>query len=144
MRSLVISIFLCACETRTITAEFERKIQVQKWDAFEDFWACPTQRSCFEWRGGEQYQACFWAVWRSYHHCEKTQIEIVRAHNKINRTCKDDPTRHGTRREKERQTEKELGRQHIAMARIRIGWSWGQRGMERSGCPITLDALTVI
>ena len=37
-----------------------------------------------------------------YHHCEKTQIEMVWAHNKISRTCKDDPTGHGIRREKER------------------------------------------
>ena len=47
---------------------------------------------------------------RSYHNCEKTQIEMVWAHNKINRTCKDDPTGHGTRREKDRQTEKKMGR----------------------------------
>ena len=32
---------------------------------------------------------------------------MVWAHIKINRTCKDDPTGHGTRKEKERQTEKE-------------------------------------
>ena len=35
------------------------------------------------------------------------------AYDKINGTCKDDPTGstgHGTRREKERKTEKELGR----------------------------------
>ena len=36
---------------------------------------------------------------------------MVWARNKINRTCKDDPTGHCTRREKERQTEKEMGRQ---------------------------------
>ena len=35
---------------------------------------------------------------------------MVRAHNKIKRTCKDDPTGHGTRREKETQAEKEMGR----------------------------------
>ena len=40
----------------------------------------------------------------------KTQIEMVWAHSKINTTCKYDPTGHGTRREKERQTEKEMGR----------------------------------
>ena len=35
---------------------------------------------------------------------------MVWAHNKINRTCNDGPTGHGTRREKERQTEKEMRR----------------------------------
>ena len=47
----------------------------------------------------EHYQACFWAIWRPDHHCEKTQIEMVWAHDKINKTCKDDPTGHGTRRD---------------------------------------------
>ena len=64
-----------------------------------------------------------------------------------NITCKDDPKGHG-RREKERQTEREMGRYNIRMDRIRVGGSpsqgWGQIGMEKSGCPIILDAPTVI
>ena len=56
--------------------------------------------------GEEHYEACYWAVWIPYHHSEKTQIEMIWAHNKINRTCKGDPTGHGTRREKERETGK--------------------------------------
>ena len=40
---------------------------------------------------------------------KKTQNEMIWAHNKINRTGKDDTTGHGARREKERQTEKEMG-----------------------------------
>ena len=35
---------------------------------------------------------------------------MVWAYNKIHTACKDDPTGHGTRRDKERQTEKEMGR----------------------------------
>ena len=46
---------------------------------------------------------------------------MVWAQNKINRTCKDDPTGHCTRREKERQTEKEMGRQHNEVDRIKVG-----------------------
>ena len=41
----------------------------------------------------------------TYNHCEK-KIEMVWAQDKINRTCKDDLTGHGSRREKERQTKK--------------------------------------
>ena len=37
-------------------------------------------------------------------------IEMVWATNKIYRTCKDGPTGHDTRRDMERQTEKEMGR----------------------------------
>ena len=47
--------------------------------------------------------------------------EFTWAQNKINRTCKDDPTGHCTRREKERQTEKEMGRQHNGVDRIKVG-----------------------
>ena len=36
-------------------------------------------------------------------------------------TRKDDPTGHCTRREKERQTEKEMGRQRNGMDRIKVG-----------------------
>ena len=46
---------------------------------------------------------------------------VVWAHNKINKTCKDDPTRHGTRREKQRQTEEEIRRQHSGMDTFKLG-----------------------
>ena len=39
---------------------------------------------------------------------------MVWAHNKINRICKDDPKRHGTRIEKERQTEIEILKDNIS------------------------------
>ena len=75
-------------------------------------------------------------------------MEMVWAHNKTNWTCKDRPTGYGKRREKGRQTEIEIGRWCIRIDRIRVGWSpskgWGQRGMEKSGCPIILDATTII
>ena len=57
----------------------------------------------------------------SCEHCNKTQIKMVGAHSKINRTCKDDPTRYGIRRDKERQTEKEMGRQHYGMDSLKLG-----------------------
>ena len=56
----------------------------------------------------------------SSHHCEETQTEMVWAQNKINRTFKDDPTGHCARREKERQTEEEMGRQRNGMDRIQV------------------------
>ena len=48
--------------------------------------------------------------------------EMVWAHNKINRTCIDDPTGHGSRTEIEKQTGKETGRyKNIRTDRIRVG-----------------------
>ena len=89
-----------------VNALLERKLKVQKWDAPEDFWASHTEIM----------------LRRSYHHYEKTQIEMVWAHDKVNRTCKDDPTGHDTRRERERQTEKEMGRQHTDRKGRDQGW----------------------
>ena len=42
MRLLVISIFLCASKTWTLTAELERKIQATEKYASKDFWASPA------------------------------------------------------------------------------------------------------
>ena len=72
MRSLVISIFLYACETWTLTEELERKIQTTDMECFRRLLG-----SCYEWRSEEHCQTCYWVVWRPYHHCEKTQIEMV-------------------------------------------------------------------
>ena len=45
---------------------------------------------------------------------------MVWVRNNVNRTCKDDPTGHCTRREKERQTEKEMGRQSNGIDRTAL------------------------
>ena len=48
MHSLVISIFLYTCETWTLTAEFEKKIQAAEMRCFQrHFWHL-LQRSCYE------------------------------------------------------------------------------------------------
>ena len=48
----------------------------------------PLQRSCYKWGSGEQNQTSHCALWRSSHHCEETQTEMVWAQNKINRISK--------------------------------------------------------
>ena len=50
----------------------------------------------------------------------KCKLRWLWARYKINRTCKDDPTGHGTRMKKERQTEKEIGRQYIGMDGFKV------------------------
>ena len=61
---------------------------------------------------------------------------MVWVHDKINRSCKDDPIGHGTRREKERQTEKRDGKIISEWTGLGLGEAlrkagWGQRGMEK-------------
>ena len=48
-------------------------------------------------------------------HSKTTQTEMVRARNKIFRACQDNHAGHNARREKTRQTEKEMGGQHPGM-----------------------------
>ena len=66
-------------------------------------------------RGAKQNSASHWAPRRPLDHSKKTQTEMVRARNKIFRACQDNPAGHSARREKTRQTEKEMGGQHPGM-----------------------------
>ena len=65
--------------------------------------------------GAKQNSASHWAPRRPLGHNKATQTEMVRARNKIYRACQDNPAGHSARREKKRQTEKEMGRQHPGM-----------------------------
>ena len=135
------------CLVTAVNSSTPRPAPLKKWrnSLFPTSLGHLLQRSRYKWESREQNQTSHRALWRSSHHCEET--EMVWAQNKINRTCKDDPTGHCTRREKERQTEKEMGRQHNGVDRIKVGWSplkgRKQRRMENSGCPIILGAPTV-
>ena len=63
----------------------------------------------------KQNSASHWAPRRPLDHSKTTQTEMIRAHNKIFRACQDNPAGHSARREKTRQTEKEMGGQHPGM-----------------------------
>ena len=147
MRSLVISIFLYACETWTLTAELEKKIQTAEMRCFRRLLGISYGDHVTNEKVGNRIRQAIGPYEDLLTTFEETKTEMVWAQNKINRTCKDDPTGHCTRREKERQTEKEMGRQHNGVDRIKVGWSPSkgrkQRRMENSGCPIILGAPTV-
>ena len=93
MRSLVISIFLYACETWTLTVELERKIQATDMRCFRrllgisyrDHVTNEEVRNRIRQAVGP-YEDFFTTVKKN------PQTEMVWARNKINRTCKDDPT----------------------------------------------------
>ncbi|KAK2178941.1 hypothetical protein NP493_522g01034 [Ridgeia piscesae] len=101
MRSLVMSIFLCTCEYWTLTADTERRIQAIEMRCLRKL----TYRD----------SAIRWAPRRPLDHSKATQTEMVRVYNKIYRACQDNPAGHSTKREKEGQTEKEMGGQHPRM-----------------------------
>ena len=142
MRSLVISIFLYTCETWTLTVKLEKKMQTTEMRCFRRLLGISYRDHVTNDKVGNRirqaigpYEDLLTTVkkcklrWYGY----KTRLTglakmilqgtVQGGQNKIDRTCKDDPTGHCTRREKERQTEKEMGRQHNRMDRIKVGWS---------------------
>ena len=73
------------------------------------------QRPHLQRRGAKQNSAGHWAPRRLLDHSKTLQTEMVRARNKIFRACQDNHAGHSARREKTRQTEKEMGGQHPGM-----------------------------
>ena len=65
-------------------------------------------------RGAKQNSASHWAPRRPLDHSKATQTEMVRARN-MYRACQDNPAEHSARREKKRQTKKDMGGQHPGM-----------------------------
>ena len=73
------------------------------------------QRLHLQRRDAKQNSASNWAPRRPLDHSKATPTEMVRARNKIYGVCQDYPSGHSARREKKRQTEKEMGGQHPGM-----------------------------
>ena len=115
MRSLVISIFLYACESWILSADTERRITGHGDEMPQKAPRHHLQRPHLQRRGAKQNSANHWTSRRPLDYSKTTQTEMVRAHNKIFRACQDNPAGHSARREKTRQTEKEMGGQHPGM-----------------------------
>ena len=109
LHSLVISIFLYSCETWTLTAEIEKDAD----SANEKFQTSPwhlVQRPHHQRRGAKQDSESHRTLRRPLVHCKKGQNEVVWACHKSFGTCQNSPPGHCTKREKEGQTEKTMGR----------------------------------
>ena len=98
-------------------------------------------------RGPKQNSSSHWTPRRPPDHSQTTKTEMVRPHNKINRACQDGHARYSPRREKTRQAEKEMGRQHPGMDGLDTGRrheeSRETRGVEGAGCQVICGAPTV-
>ena len=140
MHSLVMSIFLYACETWTIRADIERRIQALEMRCFRKLLG-------ISYRDHITNEEVNRAIWRPPDFSEKTQTEVVRASHTVIWTGQDYPTGNSSRRETKRQTEETMGRQ-----RQRVDWpwmeyhtteSWELWGVEEAGCKIYSGAPTV-
>ena len=115
MPTPVTSIFLYACESLTLTAELQRRIQ-----AMEIMYYRTThliQRPCYQRESPCQDPAGNWNTRRTPDHRKETQTAVVWSCLPFIRSGQNHLARHSERGKKTRQTEEEVGRQHHGMDR---------------------------
>ena len=131
MRSLVTSIFLYACESWTLTAELQRRIQAMEMRCYRKI----------QHRGSPcQDPAGNWTTRRSPDNRKETQTAVVWSCFPFIRSGQNHLARHSERGKKTRQAKEEVGRQHQGMDRpgVRqvLEGSSEQGKMEKTGWKI--------
>ena len=136
MHSLVISIFLYACESWTLTAELQRRIQAMEIRCYRKI----LRISYKDHVTNEEVRAGNRTTRRSVDHCKETQTAVAW-------TClpgQNHIARHSERGKKTRRTKEEVGRQHQGMDRrgVRhVPEGSGEQGkMEKTGYEIICGA----
>ena len=141
MHSLVTSIFLHACESWTLTAEFQRRIQAME---IPQSTIHLMQRPCYQRRSLRQNPAGNWTSWRPPDHHKETQTEVGWTCLLFIRSCQNHLARQSERGKMTRQTEKEMGGQHLGMDRPGVHQvpegSGEQRKMEGTGSEVISGA----
>ena len=118
MRALVITIFLYACETWTLTAELQRRIQSLEFRCFRKILGISYKdRITNEQVLAENHHKANRTIRRSPGNCKAAKTEMVRARDKIGRPNQSDITGNSRRQSKKGQAENELDRQHRGVDR---------------------------
>ena len=147
MRSLVTSIFLYVCESLTLTAELERRIQAMEMRCCHktlriSYKGHVTNESPCQNPAGDR------TTRRPPDHRKETQTAVVWSCLPFIRSGQNHLARHSERGKKTRQTEEEVGRQHQRMDRPGVRHvpqgSGEQRKMEETCCEIICDAPTTL
>ena len=108
MRSLVTSSFLYACESWTLTAELQRRIQVMEMRCYRTM--LRISRPCYQ--RGNLCQDLAGNQTTGRHPDHRKEIQTV---SRFFRSGQNHLARHSDRGKKTRQTEEEVGIQHQAM-----------------------------
>ena len=120
MRSLITYIFLYACESRTLTAELQRKIQAMKMRCYHKI----LRISYKDHVTNEEIRAKIQQAIGPHEDLtivKKTQTAVVWSCFPFIRSGQIYLARHSERGKKTRQTEEEVGRQHQGMDRTGVG-----------------------
>ena len=115
MHFLVTSIFLYACESWTLTAKLQRRIQAMEMRCYRKIlhisWKDHVTNEEVRDPAGNR------TTRRHLDHCKETQTVVVWSCFPFIRSGQNHLARHGERGKKTRQTEEEVGRQHQGMDR---------------------------
>ena len=130
---------LCACETWTITADIERRIQALEMRCFRKLLGI-SYRDYITTGEVKAWTENAIGPYEELLTSEKTQTEVVRARHTIIWTGQNYPTGISSRRESKRQTEETMERQHQRVDRPCMEYqttkSREPRGVEEAGCKI--------
>ena len=118
LHSLVTSIFLYACESWTLTAELQRRIQAMevRYVQLKDTTHL-IQRPCYQWGSLCQDPAGNGSTWWPPDHSKEKQTAAVWPCLTFIRSGQNHLARHSERGKKTRQSEEKVGRQHQGMDR---------------------------
>ena len=145
MRFLVTSIFLYACESWTLTAKLQRRIQAMEMRCYRKIlhisWKDHVTNEEVRDPAGNR------TTRRHLDHCKETQTAVVWSCFPFIRSGQNHFARHSERRKKTRQAE-EVKRQHQGMDRPGVRQvpegSVEQGKMEETGCEIICGAPTTL
>ena len=114
MCSLITSIFLYACESWTLTAELQRRIQAMEMRCYRKILRISYKDHVTNEEVGNQ------TTQRPPDHRKETQTAVVWSRLLFIRSGQNHLARHSERGKKTRQTEEEVGRQHQGMDRPEV------------------------
>ena len=112
MRFLVISIFLYACESWTLTAELEKRTQAFEMRCYRRLLNISYKDDVTNEEVRRKIQAAIGVYDELLTLCQETKAKMVWPCLKVFWFSKDNPTGHSERKKKKRQTEEKVGRQY--------------------------------
>ena len=110
MRMLILSTFLYACESWTLTTEIERRIQDLEMRCYRRLLNISYKDHIDERGGSQKDPECNWSAWWSPNRGKETETQMVWPHLKVLWHGKDNSAGDSERRKKERKTEEEMGK----------------------------------
>ena len=147
MHCLVTSIFLYACESWTLTAELQRRIQAMEMSCYRKILHISYKDH------GQRGSLCQdpagnWTTWRSPDDRKETQTAVVWSCLPFIRSGQNHLARHSERGKKTRWTKEEMGGWHQGMDRpgvLQVPEGSAEQGnMEKTGCKIICGAPTTL